>query len=329
MPYSKRICEKAENIIKERELRAEQDLERRKAEAERMIPEIAEINARIAQTSAELTKVILQRGKNYKENFERIKERNLQGQQMIKELLKSHNIPEDYLKPKYFCGICSDTGYDGVKRCKCYNELLSRLAVEELNSEANMPDCDFEHFSLEYYKGKTDDNGMDCYRKMSENLSVCKEYAELFSLDSPSLLFIGMTGLGKTHLSLAIAKEVAKKGFSAAYGSLLNYLRVIENEHFGRGKDPDSDTMQTLIDSDLLVLDDLGSEFRSGFYESTLYNIINSRMNLGRPTIISTNLSPAELQKNYNDRMISRIFGGFVTIMFVGEDIRMIKNLKG
>ena len=135
--------------------------------------------------------------------------------------------------------------------------------------------------------------------------------------------------MGKTHISLSIAKKVTELGYTVAYGSLLNYLSIIEKEHFRRSENSNTDTMQVLINTDLLILDDLGSEFKSGFYESAIYNIINSRINLGLPTIISSNLSTAELQKNYNDRIISRIFGVFTTLMFVGEDIRQIKRLRG
>ncbi len=329
MAYDKRFYEQAENEIKQRRLRSESSLAARTEEAERLIPEIAEIKNQLSRTSIELSKLIIRRDKDFRSNFDKIKEQNLQGQQMIKELLKSKGFPENYLEPSYYCELCRDTGFRGTERCECFTRLLNKLAVEALNAEANMPDCDFEHFSLSYYKDVTDANGMDCYKKMSENLSFCMEYAESFSLRSPSLFFLGKTGVGKTHLSLSIAKRVAEQGFTVAYGSLLNYLIKIEKEHFGRAEDPDSDTMQTLVNADLLILDDLGSEFRTGFYESALYNIINSRINLRLPTIISSNLSADELQRNYNDRIISRIFGVFTALMFVGEDIRTVKRLKG
>ncbi len=109
---------------------------------------------------------------------------------------------------------------------------------------------------------------------------------------------------------------------------MLNYLRIIEKEHFGRSENPETDTLQILIAADLLILDDLGSEFRTSFYESVIYNIINSRINLGLPTIISSNLSVSELQKNYNDRIISRLFSVYRILPFVGEDIRQIKRLN-
>lgn len=328
MAYDKRLYELAENEIKHRRLDAENALNARIAEAEKKLPEIAEIRRQLAGTSVELTKLIIRRDKNFKSSFEKIRNQNLQGQEMIRSLLKKGGYPEDYLEPEYFCPICNDTGIENGSRCVCFDKLLNSLAAQKLNEEANMPDCDFEHFDLSYYDGKTE-SGIDCRRKMEEIFEYCKNYADTFSQNSSSLFFLGKTGLGKTHMSLAIAKRVTELGFTAAYGSLLNYLRIIEKEHFGRSENSETDTMQVLINTDLLILDDLGSEFRTSFSESALYNIINSRINLGLPTIISSNLSTAELQKNYNDRIISRIFGVFTTLMFVGEDVRQIKRLRG
>lgn len=329
MAFDKCIYEKAENEIKRRRLAADTAAETRNGEIEKKIPEIAEIKKLLARTSVELSKLIIRKEGNFSENFEKIKKQNMQGQDMIRRLLRDNGYPEDYLEPKYECPLCRDKGFVGADRCSCFEKLLIRFAVERLNSEANMPDCDFEHFSLDYYNGKTDSGGVDCYAQMSKNLSYCKEYAAHFSANAPSLFLLGKTGTGKTHISLSIAKEVSKLGYTAAYGSLLNYLRAIEKEHFGRSENPDTDTLQVLISTDLLILDDLGSEFRTGFYESALYNIINSRINLGLPTIISSNLSVQELQKNYNDRIISRLFSVYTMLMFVGEDVRQIKRLRG
>lgn len=329
MAFDKSIYEKAENEIKNRRMRAESDAEERASEVYQRIPEIKEINARLSQTSVELSKLILRNKGDFKENFEKLKAQNLQGQEMVRTLLKNGGYPADFLEPKYVCEKCRDKGFYDGQRCSCFEKLLTRFAVEKLNSEANMPDCDFEHFSLSYYKGKTTESGMDCFKRMSGNLNSCKQYAETFSLHSQSLFLFGKTGIGKTHISLSIAKEVIKRGFTVAYGSLLNYLRIIEKEHFGRSEDPNTDTLQILISADLLILDDLGSEFRTSFYESVIYNIINSRINLGLPTIINSNLSIPELQNNYNDRIISRLSSVYCMIPFVGDDIRQIKRLKG
>ena len=199
MAYDKRFYEQAENEIKQRRLRSESALNARIRETEKLIPEIAEINSQLSSVSIELTKLILRRDKDFKKNFDKIREQNLQGQDMIKALLKSKGLPENYLEPSYYCNVCRDTGYVNGERCQCFKKLLNKLAVDSLNEKANMPECDFEHFSLSYYDGKTDAGGMDCRRKMEENLNFCMEYAGSFSENSPSLLFIGKTGLGKTH----------------------------------------------------------------------------------------------------------------------------------
>ncbi len=327
MAFDRLTYEKAENEIKQRRFNAENLLNSRTEEINSKIPEIAEIINTISQTSIELSKLIIRKEGNFSESFNKIKNQNLQGQAMIKQLLVHNGYPENYLEPVYICPRCKDKGYVDGDRCSCFNKLLTYFAVEKLNSEANMPECDFEHFSLNYYKGITTQNCPDCYKKMSDNLNFCKKYADNFSLKSDSLFILGQTGVGKTHISLSIAKEVSSKGYTVAYGSLLNYLRIIEKEHFGRTPNSETDTLQILIDTDLLILDDLGSEFQTNFYESTLYNIINSRINLGRPTIISSNLSVDELQKNYNERIISRLFSVFTTLMFFGKDIRQLKRL--
>ena len=327
MSFDKYIYEKAENEVKQNRFRAEREAEERALDAERKIPEIKEISNELSRTSIELSKLILKNKGDFKENFEKIKNRNIQGQEMIRSLLTRNGYPADYLEPRYSCVKCFDKGFYEGQRCSCFERLLTRFAVEKLNSEANMPDCDFEHFSLSYYEGRSD-SGVDCFKRMSENLEFCRKNAERFSTNSSILFLLGKTGIGKTHISLSIAKEVIKRGFTVAYGSLLNYLRIIEKEHFGRSENPETDTLQILIGADLLILDDLGSEFRTSFYESVIYNIVNSRINLGLPTIISSNLSVPELQKNYNDRIISRLFSVYHIIPFVGEDIRQIKRLN-
>lgn len=329
MGYDKSVYEMAESEIKRRRYQAESMLEKRQNEIEQKIPEIKEILIQLSQTNIELTKLIIKKKKDFSQSFNRIKDQNLQGQAMIHELLTKNGYPHDYLDSQYTCKVCSDRGFIDGGRCQCFTILLNKYSVQKLNQIANMPVCDFEHFSLKYYQGLTDSMGNDCYTRMSQIFEYCRKYADFFDLKSDSLLLYGNTGLGKTHISLAIAKTVAEKGYNVAYGSLLNFLRIIEKEHFGRAADSEADTMQVLINSDLLILDDLGSEFQTGFYESVTYNIINSRINLGLPTIVSTNLSVDAMQNRYNDRLMSRVFGVYTMFCFTGKDIRQIKRLSG
>lgn len=330
MSYDRQTYEKAESVINSRRLSAQSEQQRRQKQIENEIPEIREINTQLSKTIVDISKLVIAKKSNIKNSIAEIKEKNLQAQQLIDSLLSAHGYPNDYLETKYFCEECQDRGYVEGGRCSCLLNLLKKYSIEKLNEQANLPECDFNHFSLEYYRNKKDADGNNCFDIMTKIYDFCKDYAENFSLKSESLLMYGKTGVGKTHLSLSIAKAAAEKGYNAAYGSIVNLLSIIEREHFGKvSEEENMDTVNLLINADLLVLDDLGSEFSSQFYESVTYNIINSRINLGLPTIISTNLSASELQKKYNERIISRIFGEFSTLFLVGEDIRQIKRLSG
>lgn len=324
MSYSPKIFDKALREIKQRKLKAEFLAEQHTEEINQKIPEISEINRQLAGTSIELSRLILNHSGNFEQNLEKIRSCNLQGQEMIAQLLRANGYPADYMEPHYSCPMCSDSGYINGRRCDCFNALLGKYSIESLNQNSQMKLYSFDSFSLDHYP--IEYNGQKCRETMTQIYNYCRNYAQSFSLNSKSIFMLGLTGVGKTHLSLSIAKEVIEKGFNVAYDSIVNYLRVIEKEHFGKA---DTDTLQLLLDADLLILDDLGAEFESGFYVSVIYNIINTRLNYGKPTIISSNLTPAELQKRYDDRIVSRLLAMYDYLKFTGNDIRQIKKMNG
>lgn len=319
------IRRRADSEMERRRQRAANEAAARQEEIYKKIPEIAEIRRMLARTAGELSRLIIGRKGDYKENFERIRKNNLDGADMIAGLLRENGYPEDFLEVHYRCSVCSDTGFTETGMCDCMKRLICRIAAEELNRAANLPEADFDHFSLDYYRGIVID-GVDCRERMSRNLDFCREYAREFSENADSLFMFGKTGVGKTHLSMAIAKEVIGKGYNVIYGSVVNILGGIEKEHFGRAE---GDTLENVCGCDLLIFDDLGSEHHTPFYESTLYNIINTRINTCRPMIISTNLSKEELAQIYNERIISRIFCCCNILPFIGRDIRQLKRLGG
>lgn len=326
MIYSYEVFSKAESEINARHIQALSELEKRRTEIDTVAPEIAQINYKITNTSAELSKAIMRRDGNLKATIEKIRDSNLRAQKLIKTLLEDFGYPIDYLDLHFTCSKCQDTGFVEGIRCECFNRLLKKYSIEELNKNCNIALTDFNDFKLEYYSNSIDSNSnMSPRQRMALNLNACKEYVANFSPESVSLFFNGKTGLGKTFLSAAIAKELLQKGYQVAFDSIQNFLRAIENEHFGRVTD--KDTLQILSSADLIILDDLGSEFDSPFYKSSLYNILNARLNKGVPTIISSNLSLDELQNRYDQRLISRLTGMFSWRFFIGKDIRSINSV--
>lgn len=325
MVYSDSVINKAEHELELRRQGSQEIFESRSSEIAQKAPEIAKINEMLINTSIELTKAYLKDPKSFPDAVEQIKVKNLEGQEKIKKLLVAFGYPENYLDMQHHCSKCMDTGFVEGIRCSCYDELLSKYAVMELNSQCKIALCDFEDFNLNYYPEQSV-QGVNPRAKMAEILDFCKSWVDEFTTDSTGIFMHGRTGLGKTFLSSAIAKSLLKSGYSVAFDSISNFLRAIENEHFGRVNN--KDTLQVLLDADLVILDDLGSEFNSPFYASCIYNIINSRINMNKPTIVSTNYTLDELQQKYDDRIVSRLTCSFYNLAFVGNDIRRIKHLE-
>lgn len=327
MADKKAIISKAIAEIQNRRnmAKAENDLHFQEIDAK--IPEIAEINLQLAQTGRHIL-TIIEEHENVRQRIEELKEKNLQAQQMIKMLLAERGYPQDYLTIKYTCEKCSDTGFVNGKRCECLNKLITSMTTSSMNSNSQINLCSFDTFDINLYQGNDMADTEQKRNTMRRILRQCRDFADNFGKSSGNILMFGRTGLGKTHLSLAIANEVLKKGYNVLYDSTLNYLNQIEKEHFGRS-DNETDTLSQLLEADLLILDDLGSEYSKPFYISTIYNIINTRINKGLSTIINTNLSHEEMLQKYEERIISRLFAIYESFEFVGKDIRLIKRKMG
>lgn len=224
------------------------------------------------------------------------------------------------------CAKCGDTGYIGGKICDCVRRLAKELTVSEMSKSLPIESCTFESFSLDYYSPDATEKGVSPRKRMTKLLKLCKEYVIKFNPEkSESLLFMGSAGLGKTHLSLAIVSELTDKGYNVIYGSAYNLFSAMESEHFNSRSD---DTYNSAISCDLLVIDDLGSEFVSPYIQTLLYNIINTRLLASRPTIISTNLGMAEIENRYTPRVSSRLVGCYNASKLLGNDIRQIKMMQ-
>jgi DNA replication protein DnaC len=135
---------------------------------------------------------------------------------------------------------------------------------------------------------------------------------------------IGKTGTGKTHVSTAIAREIIDMGYDVIYDTVQNIISDFEDDRFRRGYNNDELKSEKYLECDLLIIDDLGTEFTNQITLSCIYNILNTRNNKGLATIVSTNLLPDELAKKYEDRIYSRIVGAGTTVLpFVGRDRRV------
>ncbi len=274
-------------------------------------PDIAETDKELSQVSALIIGAM--RSENCDEEIKKIKERNLYLQEKRCQQLLSHGIPEDYDTPVFSCPVCKDTGYDGKTFCSCVIKMCAVDAYLSSGLGKALLDQTFENFSLKYYGGKSRD-------EMSDVFETCLDFAQNFGTGA-NLLLTGGTGLGKTHLSSAIAQRVIDKGYTVVYESAQTVFDAFESVRFGRG----TDNTDKYINCDLLIIDDLGTEFSTQYTAAVFYQLVNQRLVNGRSLVLSTNLGGKELAKRYGDRIYSRLLGSFDTCVFSGNDIRLIK----
>lgn len=327
MGYSQEIFEEVQKKLYKKRNEAWEELERKKEILYRRFPMAEKIEKELSSTALQSARAVIA-GNNSKTELIKLREKNKLLREKLKEILLSVDLPEDYLEINYSCKKCSDEGFvDGIM-CECMKDMLKKESYARLNSMSPLELSSFENFSLDYYSDVSPVKSEQSPRKrMSLILDFCKKYAENFNVHSPGLLLTGGTGLGKTHLSLSIAREVINKGFGVIYGSAQNIVSKMENEKFKNYQNGE-ESERHYIDCDLLIIDDLGTEYSTAFSSAAIYNIINSRIMMNKPTIISTNLSMKEMEKSYTYRTVSRIIGNNIRLEFLGSDIRQKMMMK-
>lgn len=323
MAYSQEVYSRAAQALERRRERANLEAQARIDEIGEKLPEINEIQRKLAQIGLNISKVFLYSA-DKQADMEKLMQESLELQEQKKNILKKNGYSEDALDIRYTCPACKDTGFIDSRRCKCHNELLKDIERSDLAKIAPIDDCTFDTFDIQYYPQQVMENGISPRDKAEKIKNSCRKYAANFTTASPNVMFMGGTGLGKTHLSLAIANVVINRGYSVVYGTAQNILSDLQKENFGR----DDDIRyyeRAVLGCDLLILDDLGTEFKSAYTVACLYNIINSRLSAKLPTIISTNFTAEELEEKYDQRITSRITGEYNKLILVGNDIRYMK----
>lgn len=247
--------------------------------------------------------------------------------QDLTALLASSGRPADALEPHFTCKKCQDTGTFEGHTCICVHKLMQKLRREEIESLSSLSISSFDTMELCYYPNTMDDKlGEPVRSYMGSLLAELRAYAEEFDRSSESLMLFGNAGLGKTHAALAIAGIVLEKDFDVIYVSSPDFFSKLEALHFGADPGGEEETLlQTAAGADLLILDDLGTEFNSSFFLSTLYSLLNNRLGAHLPTIVTTNITDgALLEKLYTEKISSRL-SAFVPCLFAGQDIRSQK----
>lgn len=247
-----------------------------------------------------------------------------------KSLLISAGYPGDYLEPVYDCTDCKDTGYIGNEKCHCFKQAIIQLLYSQSNIKEFPTDADFKHFELDFYPPTLYDKttGRSARAMMEDTLKVCHRFVDTFGKEHQNLFFYGSVGVGKTFLSTCIAREIMNREFSVVYFSAPQLFNTLAQTKFDRNDADARNMAEYIYDCDLLIIDDLGSEYTNAFITAQFFTCINERLIHRKSTIISTNLSLESIADLYTERSFSRITSSYALLKIIGDDIRIKKKLE-
>jgi len=287
------------------------------------IPQFASVETEMMKNGTRLLGCILNKDESFEEKKSSIKAL----QQKKAELLEENGFPKDFADDIYSCEICRDTGFVEGKRCVCLKNLIAKHIGANSNLTEFMREQTFEKFDMSLFSGQGAD-GQKVLKIMQIVCDTAYSFAENFDQNHENLLIMGNAGTGKTFVSSCIANRALERGKTVYYQTAFRLFELFEDAKFGKGDEEAPDIVKYVYDVDLLIIDDLGTEFITQYTSAALFDIVNARITSGKSTVISTNLAFESLSDMYSERITSRFRGEYKILQTLGEDVRKIKRMR-
>lgn len=319
--YKSEILKEYEKIREEESLA----LKNRRKEIEKRLPEVIKIEEEIAKLSIEMSINILKNPDKSEQYIDIIKNKITNLRIKKSELLVSNDYDMNFLEINYHCNKCKDTGYVNNKKCSCYKQKLIKLYYKDSDLKHILKTNNFSNFNFEYFTNEKTDFHSDTPKKNIEKiLNKMWHFIETFNSTDENFMFIGTPGTGKTFLSNCVAKELLDRGHFVVYRTADELIQNLKTIRFTNDKHLED----ILINCDLLIIDDLGTESINEFSKVELFNFINKKLLIRKKMIVSSNYSIEMILKNYSERISSRLLGSFTLCKFYCDDIRIQKNIQ-
>lgn len=309
----------------QKQLRSHDIYTQRYEEVCQCIPQFQTLDKSIAQLSLQYGRRLLS---GDEKAIDSLKEELNELRNNKAELLASAGFPMNYLEPVYECNDCKDTGYIGNQKCHCFKKAVTTLLYEQSNLKEILAKENFSTLSLKFYSENFIDerSGRSSLAIMKDAVSACHNFVDQFAIQHPNLFLYGSVGVGKTFLSNCIAKDLIDRGFSVIYYSAPSFFNTLAQSVFDKNNINAQNMYEHIYDCDLLIIDDLGTEFTNQFIASQFFTCINERLLNKKSTVISTNLSLDSLADLYTERSFSRITSNYTMLKLIGDDIRIQKR---
>ena len=309
----------------QKQLDNEFQLRKRYEKAYALIPELEEVDHSISSLSVKKARLLLDGDQTALSSLKsELKELSARKP----ALLKAHGLPANYLELHYRCPDCKDTGYIGTHKCHCFKKAIIDLLYEQSNLKEILKKENFDHFSFDYYSDtmKNEATGLTERETAKRAYDIARGFVRNFDDSFENLFLYGDTGVGKTFLSHCIAHELLESAHCVMYFSAFDLFDLLAESKFSREK---TEGEEFVFDSDLLIIDDLGTELTNSFVSSQLFLCINERIMRRKSTIISTNLKLENFSDTYSERTFSRIASNYRMVKLEGKDIRIQKIFLG
>lgn len=303
---------------------AEEEAYKRQLEIYKKIPRVKMIDSELGTIGLDVARSVFKEGIDIEAIIEQKKVKSMDLRIERAELLTKNDYPRDYEAPKYSCSICCDTGYTGSVKCHCFKQKIINMHYKQSNLKNIIQKENFEMFVFDYYSiHKFEDETLSPRKNIEEVFKASVDFVGNFEDRSDNLFFYGKSGLGKTFLSNCIAKDLLDRGKLVIYQTASGLIELLKDAKFENNDYGVKEKSTDIFECDLLIIDDLGTEYITDFSQMELFNIINKRLITNKKMIISTNFSLDNIFKTYPERITSRIFGSFTMYKFYGEDIRV------
>ncbi len=310
----------------QKQLNAKRNLDQHYAEIYKKYPDIQQLDQKISAISVDRARKLLNGDESALDTLRsELKETTARRS----SLLAQYGYPPDYLEPHYECPHCQDTGYVENQKCKCFRQAVIDLLYTQSNLEEILKLENFDTYTDQYYSPNYIDKatGLTARELMKKAKETSLDFIRHFDQEFRNLLLYGETGTGKTFLSHCIAKELIDREHSVIYLPIYQLYDILQKNKFSDDQDA-ARSYSYILDCDLLIIDDLGTEMANNFILSELFFCLNERLIREKSTIISTNLSLKGLKEQYSERISSRITSAYTLLKFAGDDIRIKKKLQ-
>ena len=311
-------------VYDRRRMKHLEELNRKKESLYKEIPELITLQDAYAENASKRARAAILNREDEKKQLEKEAAELKEKRQL---LLREKGLSEQDFEMTYDCPDCRDTGFINGEKCHCFVRLAVDLLYHQSHLESRLEKENFENLSFDHYSRKEENGRRSVYDHMKRIVARCREYAENFDRDGGNILFYGPTGTGKSYLSNCIAKALMDSCHSVVYFSAIDLFEEFEKTAFRYDSDIEEDRLnQFVLDSDLLIIDDLGTERANAFTIGKLFYTVNERALRKKSTIISMNMDPNLLADRYTERIASRILSDYEIMPLYGADIRIARR---